>query len=174
MSWIKLGDIARRYNKVTLVAGDLEVIRAWPGFEAAGFPDDEYELPDGEVLIFDLNLLQPIVFHADNAVRLLASFDDMGSARLDDATLRAALDQPGSDKIWGSFEVESGAFALICADWPAAELDLKQVTKPTLGTGFAVIPCTNGRYKVSQPASVKVANGNFDKMIQASIRRLTA
>lgn len=93
MSWTKLGDITRRYNKVTLVAGDLEVMRGWPGFEAAGFPDDEYELLD----------------------------------------------------------------------------------RPTLGKGFAIIPCANGRYEVSQAAALDVPAGGpklvRGKLVQLTIRR---
>lgn len=171
MTWTRLGDITRRFNKVTLVAGDLEVMRAWPGYEAAGFPDDEYELSDGEVMIFDLDLLQPVVFHADGAVRLIASLDDMGSKNLDEATLRTAVDQPGSDEVWGAFEVESGALALVCADWPASELALAPAAQPTLGKGFAVIPCPNGRYEVSGVAALKIPNGKFDKLLTLTIRR---
>ncbi len=173
MTWTQLGDIKRRYTKVTLVAGDLEVMRAWPGYEAAGFPDDEYELPAGEVMIFDLNLLQPIVFHADGAVRLLASFDDMGSKNVDEATLHSAVELPGSDEVWGAFEVESGALALVCADWPASELALASTDRPMVGHGFAVIPCPNGRYEVSQAASVEVAGAKLGRLITLTIRRAT-
>ena len=148
-------------------------MRAWPGFEAAGYPDDEYELPDGEVMIFDLNLLQPIVFHADGVVRLLASFDDMGSKNHDDATLNKAVDLPGSDEVWGAFEVTSGAFALVSADWAASELALAPAVQPMLENRFAVIPCPNGRYEVSQAAAVKIKNGKFDKMITLTIRHAT-
>lgn len=175
MTWTKLGDITRRYNKVTLVAGDLEVMRAWPGFEAAGFPDDEYELPGGEVMIFDLDLLQPIVFHADNAIRFLASFDDSGSKNVDDATLNAMIELPGSDEVWGAFEVESGAIALLCADWAGSEVALAPADRPTLGKGFAIIPCANGRYEVSQAAALDVPKGGptlvRGKLLQLTIRR---
>jgi hypothetical protein len=171
MTWNKLGDISRRYSKVTLVAGDLDVIRAWPGFEAAGFPDDEYKLASGSVMIFDLNLLKPTIFCGDNTVRLLASFDDLGSKNIDDATFAAALAQPGSPDVWGTFEVETGAFVLLCADWPARELAIATATAPTLGSGFAVIPCVNGTYEVSAARSVKVSYGDFDRMVQVTIRR---
>jgi hypothetical protein len=124
------------------------------------------------VMIFDLDLLQPVVFHTDGAIRLLASFDDMGSGNLDEATLRAAVELPGSRDIWGAFEVESGALALVSADWPASELALTRAREPTLGKGFAVIPCPNGRYEVSQPTPVSVPNGKFDKMLSLTIRHV--
>jgi hypothetical protein len=171
MVWTKLGDIERRYNHVTLVAGDLEVVRAWPGNEAAGFPDDEYDLPSGSVAIFDLDLLKPIVFCAPNAVRLLASPDDLGSTNVDDATLAAAVEEPGRDQVAGTFEVEHGAMVVLCADWAGHEVQLAASTEPTLGKGFAVIPCANGRYQVSTASSVKATHGGFDRMVQVTISR---
>ena len=37
----------------------------WPGAEAADYPDDEYELDAGTVMVFDLNLVKPTVFMND-------------------------------------------------------------------------------------------------------------
>lgn len=171
MPWTQLGDIKPRYSHVTLVAGDWNVVRAWPGAEAAGFPDDEYALEHGVVTVFDLELLRPIVFAGQDAARLLASPDGRGSLDKDATTLAAAVEQPASDVVQGTFEVTSGAMAVLCADWAGSDVGLAQCGEPTLTTGVAIIPCANGRYVVTERTRVKAAMGDFDYLLQVTIHR---
>lgn len=184
MAWKRLGDIHPLYNHVTLVAGDINVMAGWPGAEAAGYPDDEYELDSGTVLVFDLNLVKPTVFMNDGCIRLLASLDGKGTANVDDATIATALDAPGSTKTWGSFEVEHGAMVLTCSDCATpvegtSTGDPKQPNLPKnapgeptrLGNTMLVIPCENGRYDVSQVAKVEAKHGSFDFLLQLTIRK---
>ena len=192
MSWKRIGDIRPRYNASTLVAGDARVMTGWPGAEEAGYPDDEYDLDAGSVMIFDLDLMTPVVFHAKDCVRLLASFDGLGSKNVNDATLARALAEPGNDAVWGTFEVTSGAMVLTnsdCAtpasDAPISELSKsgyeegttphipdKLPSKPVLiGKTMMVIPCANGRYEVTKVGKVDAPVGDFEQMLQLTIRR---
>lgn len=186
MSWIKIGDIQPLYNHTTLVAGDLEVMTGWPGAEAAGYPDEEYELPAGNVMVFDLNLSRPTIFTDGTRITLLASPAGKGTANVDDAVLAAALDAQGVDTVWGTFEVEHGAMVLSCSDCAtprqgAAAGDPRQPGIPTtlpreptlIGGTLMVIPCPNGRYQVSDVAKVSAAHGAFAHLLHVSISRTT-
>lgn len=99
MAWTKIGDIRPLYSHVAVVAGDIAVMGAWPGAEAAGYPEDEYELDAGTVMIFDLNLVGPTVFWDVGRIQLVASLDGKGTANVDEATLASALDAPGSTHV---------------------------------------------------------------------------
>jgi hypothetical protein len=186
MSWTKVGDIQPLYNHTTVVAGDLEVMTGWPGAEAAGYPDEEYELPAGNVMLFDLNLSRPTVFTDGTRIRLLASPAGKGTANVDDVVLAAALEGQGADSVWGTFEVEHGAMVLSCSDCAtprqgAGADDPNQPGIPTtvprepilIGRTLMVIPCTNGRYQVSDVGKVSAAHGSFDYLLQVTIRRTT-
>lgn len=136
----KLGDIRARFNHLTLVVGDAQVVPGWAGMEAHGFPDDEVELDGGSVFVFDLNLLRTVVFRSDDGLRLVASFDGLGSTNVDEATLLAAAAEDGNPEERGTFDVTSGAMILSCADC---------VSPGANGVSTMVIPCENGQYVVS-------------------------
>lgn len=184
MAWTKLGDIRPLYNHVAVVAGDLAVMAGWPGAEAAGYPEDEYELDAGTVMVFDLNLVGPTVFLDQGRIQLVASLDGKGTANVDEATLASALDAPGSTQVWGSFDVAHGAMVLTCADCATpvegtSTADPKRAAIPKevpaepvrVGKTMIVIPCANGRYDVSQVAKVEAKHGGFDFVLKLTITK---
>lgn len=185
MTWKKLGDIQPLYNHVTIVAGDIQVMGDWPGAEKAGYPDDEYDLASGTVMVFDLSLLRATVFTDGASFRLLASPDGKGTENVDEATLASAVEAPGSAQVWGSFEVEHGALVLTSADCATphegattdAPPELPRIpraipSEPTrLGQTMIVSPCENGRYEVSTVAKVNAKHRTFDTLALITIRR---
>lgn len=175
MPWRRIDDLRPVYSASTLVAGDANVVATWPGAEAAGYPDDEYACEAGVVAIFDLNLLQPVVFEQDGVIRLLASFGGLGSKGLDDATLLAALEQPGSDEVWTTFDVTSGALAIVNADVASPDVPTVPLAAPALiGEHLIVFPCANGSYHVTAPAKVAAPEARSGHLIQLTIRPAAA
>lgn len=194
MAWKHMGDIKPRFDSSTLVVGDSAVMSGWPGAEAADYPDDEYALDAGEVMIFDLNLLQPTVFCGTDAVRFVSRFGGVGSRDVDEKAMDEAVNTEPSDpeSKWGEFEVSSGAMVITNSDCatplegtPLSEISSEGFdegetpfipselpTTPTLlGNTMLVVPCSNGRYVVSQASKVPVQDGDFDAMLQLTIRR---
>jgi hypothetical protein len=172
MPWQKIGDILPVHNSSTLIAGDAKVVACWPSAEAAGYPDDEYQLDSGNVIIFDLNLLQPVVFEQGGTLRLIASFGGQGSKNIDEATLASVLGHPASDQTCGTFEVTSGALVVANWDLAAPVVPVELPKGPTLvGKNMVLLPCPNGTYEVSAVTQVEAPAVTRKKLLQLAIRR---
>jgi hypothetical protein len=184
MAWTKLGNISPLHSGVTVVAGDIAVMTGWPGAEAAGYPDDAYELATGTVSLFDLSLLSPTVFTNGNCVRLIASPDGKGTGNVDDATVAEVLGTAVPLEPGWSFDVAHGAMVLSCADCatPAEGAKAEDSNQPSIpktappeasrrGKTMVVLPCDNGVYLVSEPTKVEAKHRTFDFLLQINIWR---